>query len=107
MPTRLLSFSAHTLLLLLPGHVCSGQKLSLRGEACPDSSVTRSHSPLPLVLRPAAAPFSGAVLPAGAATAHYGFFCRQELKWDKALPTQLRFRVGSMESCNYLEGKGR
>lgn len=47
------------------------------------------------------------VLPAGAATAHYGFFCRQELKWDKKLPTQLRFRLGSHEACDRLEGKRR
>ena len=47
------------------------------------------------------------ILPAGAATAHYGFFCRQELKWDKALPTQLRFRLGSHEACDRLEGKRR
>ena len=47
------------------------------------------------------------LLPKGAATAHYGFFCRQELKWDKALPFGLRFRAGSSADCDRLEGKRR
>jgi hypothetical protein len=47
------------------------------------------------------------LLPAGAVTAHYGFFCRQELKWDKALPFQLRIRAGAPADCDRLEGKRR
>lgn len=40
-----------------------------------------------------------------AATKDYGFFCRQELKGDKALPMPVRFRLGSMQQTDYLEQK--
>jgi hypothetical protein len=36
-----------------------------------------------------------------------GFFCRQEIKMDKVLKVPLRFRLGSVEQCNWLEGKRR
>lgn len=35
------------------------------------------------------------------------FFCKQELKIEKILKFPLLFRLGSVESCNYLEGKHR
>ena len=39
-------------------------------------------------------------------TRNFGFFCRQELKLERiGLP--LKFRLGSMENCNYLEGKNK
>ena len=41
------------------------------------------------------------------ATSTYGFFCRQELKMDKLTAMPVRFRLGSMEQCNQLEGKNR
>ena len=35
---------------------------------------------------------------------HLGFFCRQELKMQKAhIP--ISFRIGTMDQCNYLEQK--
>jgi hypothetical protein len=35
-----------------------------------------------------------------------GIICRQEIKLDKKLPISFRFRLGSVEQCNLLEGKG-
>lgn len=35
------------------------------------------------------------------------FFCRQEIKMDKVIKIPFRFRLGSVEQCNWLEGKRR
>lgn len=34
-----------------------------------------------------------------------GFFCRQEIKMDRQMPVKFRFRLGSVEQCDLLEGK--
>jgi hypothetical protein len=34
-----------------------------------------------------------------------GFFCRQEIKMDKVTRIPFRFRLGSVEQCDWLEGK--
>jgi len=38
-------------------------------------------------------------------TACYSFFCRQELKIEKVTRIPFRFRLGSLQQCNYYEGK--
>lgn len=45
------------------------------------------------------------VVPDDLATCKYGFFCRQELKIEKATKLPIRIRIGSLAQCNYYEGK--
>ena len=47
----------------------------------------------------------GVLLPADFYSRQLGFFCRKEWVFEKATHIPLRFRLGSLEQCNYLEGK--
>lgn len=38
-------------------------------------------------------------------TCRYGFFCKEELKMEKATKFPIRIRLGSFQQCNYYEGK--
>lgn len=44
-------------------------------------------------------------IPPDFATCRYGFFCRQELKIEKAAKLPIRIRLGSLKQSNYYEGK--
>jgi hypothetical protein len=47
------------------------------------------------------------LLPENFATCQYGFFCKQELKLEKEIKVPIKFRLGSIEYTNWLEGKSR
>jgi len=50
-------------------------------------------------------PIRLSVLPADYYTKNLGFFCKKELALEKTTKVPFRFRLGSLEYCNYLEGK--
>ncbi len=47
----------------------------------------------------------GLTVPEDYYTKHMGFFCKKELVIEKAIKIPLRFRLGSLQQCNYYEGK--
>ncbi len=49
--------------------------------------------------------FKKTALPPAFCAAELAFFCRLELKMDKVLRTPVRFRLGSQEYVDWLEGK--
>ncbi|WP_300601805.1 hypothetical protein [Niabella sp.] len=60
----------------------------------------------PMLLKADARFFS--IKPVALNTAYYnhlGFMCRQELKLEKATKTSFRFRLGSVEYTDKMEGK--
>ena len=38
-------------------------------------------------------------------TQNFGFFCKKELQLEKVTKLPLRFRLGSVQQCDWLEGK--
>lgn len=45
------------------------------------------------------------VIPAKFYVKNLSFFCRQEIKFEAATGIPLKFRLGSVQYCDYVEGK--
>lgn len=45
------------------------------------------------------------IVPQNYYSQHFGIMCKKELQFEKTTKIPLRFRVGSLQQCNYLEGK--
>jgi hypothetical protein len=50
-------------------------------------------------------PLTHSVIAADFYTCNFGFFCKKELQFEKATKIPLRFRLGSLQYNDYLEGK--
>lgn len=49
--------------------------------------------------------YSKNIIPQNHYTAHLGFICKKEIQFEKLTKVALRIRLGSLQQCNYLEGK--
>lgn len=50
-------------------------------------------------------PLSPSIITADFYTCNFGFFCKKELQFEKATKIPLRFRLGTLQYNDYLEGK--
>ena len=50
-------------------------------------------------------PTINSVINADFYTCNFGFFCKKELQFEKATKIPLRFRLGSLQYNDYMEGK--
>ena len=49
--------------------------------------------------------FIPSIVSPGLYTRNFGFFCRKELQVEKLTNVKVRFRLGSMQQSDFLEGK--
>lgn len=50
-------------------------------------------------------PLNLASVPANFYAQQLGYFCKKEIKFEKATKIPFKFRLGSVEQCDWLEGK--
>ncbi len=50
-------------------------------------------------------PGSYSIISSNFYTQNFGFFCKKELQIEKAIKLPLKFRLGSVQQCDWMEGK--
>jgi hypothetical protein len=50
-------------------------------------------------------PFSYSLINPGFYTHNFGFFCKKELQFEKITKIPFKFRLGSVQQCDWMEGK--
>ena len=50
-------------------------------------------------------PATRSIIAPGFYVSQLGFFCKQEIKFEKTTRVPFRFRLGSVEDCDRMEGK--
>jgi hypothetical protein len=50
-------------------------------------------------------PASYSLISPGFYTQHFGFFCKKELQMGKITKIPFKFRLGSVQQCDWMEGK--
>ena len=58
---------------------------------------------LPLFSLNQSAPYS--IISSNFYTQHFGFFCKKELQIEKIIKVPFKFRLGSVQQCDWMEGK--
>lgn len=70
---------------------------SLKDAGLPQAKVHVTGFPSPASVRSLIAP--------DYYTQHFGWVCKKELALEKLMKVPLKIRLGSLQQCNYLEGK--
>jgi hypothetical protein len=50
-------------------------------------------------------PISFSIINSNFYTQNFGFFCKKELQIEKVIKIPLKFRLGSVQQCDWMEGK--
>ena len=86
-------------------HAAQSQGVKKPPVLLPSDSLNTLPIRLSAVWHPSAGAAFAPSLSPGFYAAHLGFFCQQEIKIEKTVKFPIKFRLGSVEACNYLEGK--
>jgi hypothetical protein len=65
------------------------------------SEVTKTTTPVFSINQPGSYP----IISANFYTQNLGFFCKKELQLEKVIKLPLKFRLGTVQQCDWMEGK--
>jgi len=68
----------------------------------PKKQAGKSFQPVPAIQ---SIPLHLIPVPANFYATQLGYFCKKEIKFEKVTKIPFKFRLGSVEQCDWLEGK--